>query len=237
MARDDFIAYGDEVFTYGHAFFLRICKTGNSLKETFRRIFHDKVCKAELSVRFCNFCAFVLAHKSVVYVKSKYAFLTKCPVQKGKRNCRINSAAQKEKDVFSFRLFLYVFKDYVQYSVLIPVFFHSAERSKIFKNLVSARRVLYFAMELKAESFFRKVLSCRKRTVFCKTYGFKTIAHRKNSVLMAHPYLLFRFYSFKKRAVRVFVQFKLCKAEFACFRLSDFSVISQLHDVVPVAQS
>ena len=170
-------------------------------------------------------------------MKSKYALLTERPVQKCKRNCRINAAAQEEKDVFFFRLFLYVFKDYVQYSVLIPVFFHSAERSKIFKNLVSARRVLYLAVELKAESFFRKVLSCRKRTVFCRTYGFKTIAHRKNSVLMAHPYLLFRFYSFKKRAVRVFVQFKLCKAEFACFRLSDFSVVAELHDVMPVAQS
>ena len=67
------------------------------------------------------------------------------------------------------------------------------------KKLISTRSILYFTMKLKTETFFLKILSCCKRTIFRRTNNFKPITRPQNTILMTHPNLLFTFQTFKKR--------------------------------------
>ena len=125
----------------------------------------------------------------------------------------------------------------VEYGVVIPVLWHLAELCEVFKNLVSARGILYFAVALERESLFCQVLCCGIRTVLCASNDFKTFSHLENSVLMAHPYLLAWFYSFKEGTFYLWIEIEGCETEFTCFSLTNLSVVSKLNDIVTVAQS
>ena len=113
---------------------------------------------------------------------------------------------------------------------------------KVLENLVTARGVFYFAVELKRETLFIKILCCRKRTVFGASHSFKAFSKLQNSILVAHPHLLVTVYSLKKRAfcrcaVHSLIKLKGCKTKFANRSLANLAVITGLYDIVTVAKS
>ena len=158
LSCNNFVPYFDKVFANGHALFLRVCHTADCCKKTFACVFYNKVCKAVCVVCLFYLCAFIFSHKAVVYVQTKNAVLSKGFVKKSKCYCRVNTAAQEQKNVFVLCLCFYFFKNVVKNSVFVPVFFHSADGCKVGKNFVSFRSVFYFAVALERISFFCRIL-------------------------------------------------------------------------------
>ena len=92
-------------------------------------------------------------------------------------------------------------------------------------------------MELKTKAFFCEILCCSKRTIFCRTNGFKAFAKLKNSILVAHPNLLNRLNPFEKRRFNFWIQLQACVTKLTNRSFCNLAIVAKLNNIMTVTKS